>query len=59
MNAKLMFILHGKCNGIKKNHLELAQAIGLGQRKGYLMQIYLKNVQEGLPILVFGKNHGK
>ena len=45
--------------GLNIKTLRLAQVIGLGERDGYLLQTYLKNAKEGLPINVFGKNIGK
>jgi UDP-glucose 4-epimerase len=45
--------------GMQIKTLRLGQVIGLGEREGYLLQTYLKNAKEGLPIKVFGKNIGK
>lgn len=45
--------------GMHTKTLRLAQVIGLGEREGYILQIFLKNAVKGLPIKVFGKNLGK
>jgi len=39
--------------------LRLAQVIGLGERDGFALQIYLKNANQGLPLKVLGKNLGR
>lgn len=43
--------------GIKT--LRLGQVIGLGEREGYALQVYLNNAMKGLPITIFGQCKGK
>lgn len=45
--------------GLKIKTLRLAQVIGLGEKEGYLLQLYLKNAINGFPIKVLGNNIGK
>ncbi len=45
--------------GLNIKTLRLAQVIGLGEREGYALQVYLKNAMNGLPITIFGKGSGK
>lgn len=47
------------CLGLYIKTLRLSQVIGLGERKGYVLQTYLDNAIAGKPLKVFGKNLGK
>lgn len=39
--------------------LRLAQVIGLGEREGYVLQVYLDRARKGQPIVVYGKGQGR
>lgn len=45
--------------GLKIKTLRLGQVIGLGEREGYALQVYLDNAIKGTPIIVFGQCKGK
>ena len=45
--------------GLKIKTLRLAQVIGLGEREGYALQVYLNNAIKGLPIKVMDNSIGK
>ena len=45
--------------GLNIKTLRLAQVIGIGEREGYVLQLYLKNAMHGLPLRVYGKCDGK
>lgn len=45
--------------GMHIKTLRLAQVIGLGERDGYALQVYLKNASQGLPLKVAGKSLGR
>ena len=45
--------------GLNIKTLRLAQVIGLGEREGYVLAIYLKNARKNMPLIVFGNEEGK
>jgi nucleoside-diphosphate-sugar epimerase len=45
--------------GLNIKTIRLAQVIGIGEREGYVLQIYLDNARKNLPLKVFGNDIGK
>jgi len=45
--------------GLNIKTLRLAQVIGIGEREGYVLQIFLENARRKIPIKVFGTDKGR
>lgn len=49
---------HFTNKGLKIKTLRLAQVVGLGEKDGYVLQIYLNNALKGKPIHIYGQGKG-
>jgi len=50
---------HFTNKGLKIKTLRLAQVVGIGEKDGYVLQIYLNNALKGKPIHIYGEGEGK